>query len=409
MAEQVLMIALSPTMENGLIAKWNKKEGDKVESGDVLCEVETDKATMDYEASDEGTLLKIIKGQGTEAGVGEPIAILGEPGEDIAALLKEIETASSKSTAPAPQAEVPSDTSSTTSTQAQEVNAPAKSEPSDGRVKSSPLARKIASQKGLNLNQVQGSGPGGRIVKRDVESAQVSTHSAATPFLSDQVFPLSQKRKIIAQRLAESKFTAPHYYLKLSIQMDGVVNSRKAYNATAKEKLSMNAFLIKFVTEALKRNPVINSSWKGDSIVQHGSVDVGLAVAQPDGLITPVVRSCNNKGIIEIDQELKVLIDKARNNRLQSHEFTNATFTISSLGSFGIEEFTAIINPPGAAILAIGMIKKEPVVAPNGELIVQSNMKVSLSCDHRVIDGAVGAKFLNDLKGMMENPLLALL
>lgn len=406
MAEQVFMIALSPTMENGLIAKWNKKEGDKVESGDVLCEVETDKATMDYEATDEGTLLKIIKGQGTEAGVGDPIAILGEPGEDVTALLKEIEAASNKSAAPAPQAEKPSDTGS--STPAPVVNAPAKSESFDGRVKSSPLARKLASQKGLNLNQIQGSGPGGRIVKRDVESAQVSTQAAA-PSLSDQVFPLSQKRKIIAQRLAESKYTAPHYYLKLSIQMDGVVNSRKAYNATAKEKLSMNAFLIKFVTEALKRNPVINSSWQGDSIVQHGSVDVGLAVAQPDGLITPVVRSCNNKSITEIDQELKVLIDKARNNRLQSHEFTNATFTISSLGSFGIEEFTAIINPPGAAILAIGMIKKEPVVAPNGELVVQSNMKVSLSCDHRVIDGAIGAKFLSDLKGMMENPLLALL
>jgi pyruvate dehydrogenase E2 component (dihydrolipoamide acetyltransferase) len=413
MAEKVLMLALSPTMETGTIAKWTKQEGETVASGDVLCEVETDKAVMDYESMQEGTLLKIVLPEGGEAKVGEAIAIIGEEGEDVTALLQEAaavpESAEAAQVSPEkPPVEAP-----------QRDEAPTPSTPTQapgGRVKASPLARAMANDAGLDLTLIPGSGPGGRIIKRDIEQAMQAPETAPTPAspaqmmatATDETIPVSKKRKIIAQRLAESKYSAPHYYLKVRVAMDTLLQARKALNASAPRKVSMNAFLLKFVTEALKRHPMVNATWQGDTILKHGSIDIGLAVAQPDGLITPVVRNCGAKGILAIDDDLRDLIQKAQNNRLEQEEYSNATFTVTNLGSFGIQEFTAIINPPGSAILAVGEIRKEPVVGENDELFIHSLMTLTLSCDHRVIDGAIGAAFLKTLKEMLEEPIRTL-
>lgn len=412
MAEKLLMLALSPTMESGILAKWIKKEGEVFKSGDVLCEIETDKATMEYEAPGDGVLLKILLQEGENASVGDPIAITGKAGEDISAFLPE--------------------------------TAPAASENKGPSTRSSPLARKLAQNSGISLETITGSGPKGRIVKRDVEEnampaapslnaasanitstnvQSVNTASANADFASipgkaqiagvmparqDEILPVSGKRKIIAQRLSESMFSAPHYYLKLTVAMDGVLQARKQYAAATGEKISINAFLMKFAAEALKKHPVINSTWNGSTITRHGSIDIGLAVALKDGLITPVVRDCGSKGMLQIERELKELIQKAQNEALKPEEYTGATFTISSLGSFGIEEFTAIINPPGSAILAVGEIIKEQVVNGDDSISIKSNMKLTLSCDHRVIDGAVGATFMAELKNMIQEPVRAL-
>ena len=416
MAEKVLMLALSPTMETGTIAKWSVKEGDSVGSGDVLCEVETDKAVMDYESMQEGIVLKILLPEGGEAKVGDTIAIIGEEGEDVSALLKD-DAAPSAGTPPSVPAEPPEEI------QIKSPSAPTAgvdAETSGDKRKSSPLARKLAKEAGLALAAISGSGPGGRIVQRDIESALKSKGTRAAkpavseavqriaPGLRDEVVTVSQKRKVIAKRLAESKYSAPHYYLKVTVNMAEILEGRKRLNSSLKEKVSMNAFLIKFVAEALKKHPIVNSTWAGETIIKHGSIDIGLAVAQPDGLITPVVRDCLNKGIQDIDEDLKELIKKAQNNRLEPEEYTGATFTISSLGSFGIQEFTAIINPPGSAILAVGEIRKEAVVGEDDELHIQPSMVMTLSCDHRVIDGAIGAAFLTELKGMLEHPIRTL-
>ncbi len=415
MAEKVLMLALSPTMETGTIVKWTVKEGDSVGAGDILCEVETDKAVMDYEGVQEGIVLKIVLPEGGEAKVGDTIAIIGETGEDVSALLTE-DAAASDGKAPA-SAELPAEVLLERSVA---PAAQADTGKSGGKVKSSPLARKLAKEAGLELAVIPGSGPAGRIVQRDIETALRNRAAVAAelvvskaapsvvPNLRDEVVPVSQKRKIIAKRLVESMYSAPHYYLKVTVNMAEILEARKALNNRLKEKVSMNAFLMKFAAEALKKYPIVNSTWAGDTIVKHGSVDVGLAVAQTDGLITPLVRDCVNKGIKEIDADLKELITKAQNNRLEPDEYTGATFTISSLGSFGIQEFPAIINPPGSAILAVGEIRKEAVVGEDNELHIQPNMIVTLSCDHRVIDGAVGAAFLTELKGMLEHPIRTL-
>lgn len=416
MAEKVLMLALSPTMETGAIAKWHFHEGDVVKSGTVLCEVETDKAVMDYESTFDGVLLKILVPEGREAGVGETIAIIGEQGEDI----RDIVAESSSKPAESPEKTQESVERFTELPEPVPVKdeTSAMPEVSGKKLRSSPLARKLAKEAGLALHTIKGSGPGGRIIQQDVEQAiqaqQIrpavapSAAIAQTPGLMDEVVRVSQKRKIIAQRLSESKFSAPHYYLKVVIRMDDILQARSALNARSTQKVSLNAFLLKFTAEAIKKHPMLNSTWNGDTLIKHGSVDIGLAVAQPDGLITPVIRNCANKGILEIDQELNVLIQKAQANRLEPEEYSGATFTISSLGSFGIREFTAIINPPGSAILAVGEIHKEPTVNEQDQIEIHSNMILTLSCDHRVIDGAVGAMFLKDLKEMLEHPIRAL-
>ncbi|MGO9410255.1 MAG: dihydrolipoamide acetyltransferase family protein [Spirochaetia bacterium] len=425
MPEKILMMALSPTMDTGTLVRWRKKEGDTVASGDVLCEVETDKATMDYESTSEGTLLKIMLQAGGQAKVGDTIAIMGKPGEDFSALLADARPAAARApaatTAPGGAAIGSAAAAGVASRAAAATTAAA---PATGRVKSSPLARRIASQRGIDLRSVRGSGPDGRIVKRDLDAAPtgagagvratgaalagVASGPAYKPGPGDEVVPLSNMRKVIARRLSESMFSAPHYYLTVAIGMDELLATRARLNEGREKKASMNAFLMAIAGRALLHHPKVNSTWNGDSIIRHSATDIGLAVAQPDGLITPVVRDCGKKGILGIDAELADLVERARTGKLQPSEYEGATFTISSLGSSGIDEFTAVINPPGSAILAVGAIRKEPVVGAGDKIEIRQRMRVTLSCDHRVIDGAVGAAFLRELADMFENPMLAL-
>lgn len=432
MAEKVLMLALSPTMEAGVITKWHKKVGDRVSEGDLLCEVETDKAVMSYEASLSGHLLGIVCEEGEGATVGATIALMGAEGEDVSGLLSEAKAdktaaAGGKSAGsglgetPAMAGDAHVEPSLAAAPKAAAAEADAL--PPGARKRSSPLARSLAARNGLDVQRISGSGPGGRVVKRDVEQAMTAVPGTAVtpaeqagmvsgttsvPSGKDEVVPLSGKRRIIAKRLAESMYTAPHYYLKKTVRMDALIAARKALAAKG-EKRSFNAFLIKFVAEALRHHPQVNASWKGDSILRFGHADVGLAVAQPDGLITPVVRDCWHKGIRHIDSELAELIGKAQQGTLRPEEYSDATFTISNLGSFGIEEFTAIINPPGSAILAVGEIARVQRFDENDRPEMVSAMTLTLSCDHRVIDGAVGAAFLKDLVDMMEDPIKVLL
>jgi pyruvate dehydrogenase E2 component (dihydrolipoamide acetyltransferase) len=418
MPEKILMMALSPTMETGTLARWHKKEGDIVASGDVLCEVETDKATMDYESSAEGTLLKILLPEGGQAKVGDPIAIVGKPGEDITALIAE----GTPSPGTRLAGKAPASAPGPKSTPAAHPLVPTAVAAAGGRIKSSPLARKIAQAKGIDLRSLRGSGPDGRIVKRDLENlagapsaasagaraaSQLPTAPLLQPGPGDEVIPVSRMRQIIARRLTESMYTAPHYYLTVAVGMDELLAARARLNAGREKKITLNAFLMTIAARALARHPRVNSSWNGETLLQHSSADIGLAVALPDGLITPVVRDCGRKGIAAIDAELSDLVERARAGKLAPPEYAGATFTISNLGAAGIDEFTAIINPPGSAILAVGSVRKEPVVE-NDAVVVRQRMRVTLSCDHRIIDGAVGAAFLRELADMLENPLLAL-
>ena len=416
MPEKVLMIALSPTMDTGTVARWRKKEGDSVASGDVLCEVETDKATMDYESSSEGTLLKILLPEGGQAKVGDPIAILGKPGDDISALLAEAAAPPPKPAAPARH--VPTPSAPKSPAPAPSAAPAASPAPAPGaRIKSSPLARKLAQARGIDLRSIRGSGPGGRVVRRDLdglapgEGAGPAAARAPAPVLQpgpgDEVIRVSRMRQVIARRLSDSMYTAPHYYLTVAVVMDELLAARARLNAEREKKFSLNAFLLAIAARALARHPRVNSTWNGDTILQHPAADIGLAVALPEGLITPVVRDCGHKGIAAIDAELSALIEKARAGKLAPEEYTGATFSISNLGASGIDEFTAIINPPGSAILAVGSARKEPVVE-NDAVVIRQRMRVTLSCDHRIIDGAVGAAFLRELADMLESPLLAL-
>lgn len=447
MAEKVLMLALSPTMDEGTITRWHKQEGETVAHGELLCEVETDKATMDYESINEGTLLKILVPDGGGAKVGAPIAIVGKSGEDIGALLAEAQAAAAA--APAAPATAPaaaplagaSPIASPAAAAAPPAAAPFSPSVSGLRVKASPLARRMAQENRLDLGGIPGSGPGGRVVKRDLERAMGAAAAVAgaavrpaagpagmaaparparppaaaaaapiTPAAQDQRIPVSGKRRIIAQRLSESKLSAPHYYLKIDVAADRLLDARRRLNSRLgpEGKVSLNAFLVKFAAETLKRHPVVNSSWQGDHILRFGRADIGLAVAQEDGLITAVVRDCGSKGILAIDRELADLVERARTNRLTPEQYSGATFTVTSLGSYGILEFSAIINPPGSAILAVGRIHRQPVVDEKDQIRVQSQMILTLSCDHRVVDGAVGAAFLYDLKAIIEDPIEAL-
>ncbi len=403
MAEKIIMLALSPTMETGTIVKWHKKEGDKISSGDILCEVETDKATMDYESTVEGTLLKITSAEGSQVKVGEIIGIAGEEGEDISELVEQAGPILEKEQ-PSKKAPEKEDNKKG------KIAPPSPQEQVPSEIRASPLARQLARESGVDLQSVQGSGPGGRIIKEDIEQIINKRKSSETPIPGqvEQKIAVSEKRRIIAKRMSQSMFSAPHYYVTVAVKMDYLINSRKSLNSRLKTKVSFNAFFVKLVAEALVRNPVINSSWSEDSIIRHNTIDIGLAVAQKDGLITPVVRDCANKGIVAIDQELNDLVERARKGKLCWQEYTGGTFTVSNLGSYGIRQFTAIINPPESAILALGEIFKELTVSDEGEYIMQNSMMMTLSCDHRVIDGAVAAEFARDLKNMMENPVTVL-
>jgi pyruvate dehydrogenase E2 component (dihydrolipoamide acetyltransferase) len=414
MAEIVRMPRLSDTMTEGTVATWLKKKGDKVSEGDVLAEIETDKATMEFEAFQEGVLLHIGVPEGETAPVDSILAILGEKGEDISAILeKEGEGNDASAEADEDHATEKDSASKTEEKLASSEVAPAEkedSETSDGRIKASPLAKKMAEDKGIDLNGISGTGEGGRIVKRDIDNykpdSKPATQSAAIQVPQGETVdtPVNNMRKTIARRLAESKFTAPHFYLTLEIDMDAAIEARKAMNAADDVKVSFNDMVIKATALALRKHPAVNSAWLGDKIRQYGYVNIGVAVAVEDGLLVPVVRNADYKGLQQINAEVKDFAEKARNKKLQPQDWEGNTFTISNLGMFGIEEFTAIINPPDACILAVGGIIEKPVVK-NGQIVPGNRMKVTLSCDHRVVDGATGAAFLQTLKSYLEQPV----
>jgi len=419
MAEIVRMPKLSDTMTEGVIAEWHKNIGDKVESGDLLAEIETDKATMEFEAFEEGVLLYKGVEKGEAAPVDSVLAILGEKDEDISALLEEIKNETPEKESKKEEKtsvkkeikkEVVKETAKPTPVAPQQVTNtayPSATSLADGRLKISPLAKKLAEERGINPAFIKGTGEGGRIVKRDIDNYSGNTSS----FVGVESFrdePVSQMRKVIAQRLSESKFTAPHFYLTISIDMDNAIEARKSINAMiAPQKISFNDMVIKASAAALKDHPEVNAAWYGDFIRYNEHIHIGVAVAVPDGLLVPVVRFADGKTLTQIGAEVKEYAKKAKAKKLQPEDWQGNTFTISNLGMFGIEEFTAIINPPDAVILAIGGISQVPVVK-NGEIVPGNVMKVTLSCDHRVVDGAVGSAFLNTFKNYMENPVLLL-
>ena len=414
MAEVIRMPRLSDTMEEGVIVAWLKNVGDKVEPGDILAEVETDKATMDLESFHEGYLLHIGVKEGPVP-VDGVLAVIGEEGEDFKAQLEAAEAESGVAeTGPSSDS---SDAGSTaTQTEATATPAePATSEQpstSDARVKASPLAKAMASEAGIDLTQVKGTGEGGRIVKRDVDTFIASGATAGARTISSapvqatqpQDFPVSQMRKTIARRLAESKFTAPHFYLTIDIDMSQAVTDRKNLNEDAEVRVSFNDMVVKACAIALKQHPGVNASWLGDKIRQHADVHIGVAVAVEDGLLVPVIRFADTKGLRHLHEEIVELAGRAQKKRLQPEEMQGNTFTVSNLGMFGIEEFTAIINPPESCILAVGAIIEKPVVV-NGSITTAHMMKVTMSCDHRVVDGATGARFLQTLKSLLESPV----
>lgn len=445
-ATVVRMPLLSDTMKEGKIVAWHKKVGDTIKSDDVIAEVETDKATMEVMPYADGTLLYIGVKEGDAAKINDIIAIVGKPGTDVTPYLDG--GAAPAAAQPAPQA--PAQPQQAAAAPAQQNPAPAAPQPapaahnSNERVIASPLAKRLAAEKGIDIHQLHGSGDNGRIVKRDVDTftpsaqpapqaapaapqqaapaqaqpqvaaapapqkaaaapAQVPAFTPASGTEGHTDIPLTQMRRIIAQRLAESKFSAPHFYLRMTITMDKAMEARTAMNNVSPVKISFNDMVIKAVAMALRKHPQVNSSWMGDFIRQNHHISIGTAVAVDEGLIVPVVKFADQKSLSQIAQEAGVLIDKARNKKIQPHEFTGNTFTISNLGMMDIDEFTAIINPPDACILAVGKIQATPVVE-NGQVVVRNLMKLTLSCDHRVVDGAVGSKFLQTLKAYMENP-----
>jgi len=414
MAEIVRMPKMSDTMTEGVVAKWHKKVGDKIKSGELVAEIETDKATMEFESFQEGVLLYIGVQEGKSAPVDGILAILGKEGEDYKALLEK-ESAPAPA-APAPAAAAPASAPVVKAPAAAPAAAPvtASAPATDSRVKASPLAKKLAGDKGIDLTRIIGSGDGGRVVKRDVEWFKPGAFVAAPSMMPGAVtkesfeeIPVSQMRKTIARRLSESKFTAPHFYLTMEIDMDRCADARESINAVAGTKISFNDFVIKAAAAALRQHPKVNSSWLDDRIRINHHINIGVAVAVEEGLLVPVVRFADSKTLSQINAEVKEYAQKAKDKKLQPSDWEGNTFTISNLGMFGIDEFTAIINPPDACILAVGGIKETPAIK-NGKITRSSVMKVTLSCDHRVVDGVTGAKFLQTLKGFLENPVLLL-
>jgi pyruvate dehydrogenase E2 component (dihydrolipoamide acetyltransferase) len=416
MEEVVLMPRLSDTMTEGVIAGWHKKVGDKVAKGEVLADIETDKATMELESYKDGILLY----QGAQAGekilVNQLLCIIGQPGLDIDSIVKSIK-APSTAEAPKATAAAPSTVSAAPSAPVAAPTATASATVvNEGRIFASPLAKKIAKEKGIDLKYVQGTGEHGRITRTDLENYKPAsnTSSAAraaaprnTNFVGQVSFvdtPVSQMRKTIARRLSESLFTAPHFYLTMKINMDATIAARTVVNETAPVKISFNDFIVKAVALALKQHPKVNSSWLGDVIRENHHVNIGIAVAVDEGLLVPVLRFADGLSLDEISVSVKEFAKKAKDKKLQPSDWEGSTFTISNLGMFGIDSFTAIINPPDACILAVGGIAQEPVVK-NGQIVPGNVMNVTLSCDHRVVDGATGSAFLQTLKSYLEEPI----
>ncbi len=418
----ITMPLLSDTMTEGVIASWNFKVGDDIKSDDSIADVETDKATMEVTAYAEGTLLHIGLQEGEAAKVNDIIAIVGPKGTDITPLLNQ------KQSAPAGEpAKKEAKAADAGSTPQESAESSATSSDSDSRIKASPLARKLAKEKGIDLREVKGSADGGRIVKKDIEnykpaakaeaSAPAQTPAAEAPkaektisipqFVGEERYtekPVTQMRKTIAKRLSESLYTAPHFYLTMKIDMDSAMSARAKINEVAPVKVSFNDLVVKAVAVALKQHPNVNSSWQGDKIRYNEHVNIGVAIAVDEGLLVPVVRFADGKSLSHISAEVKDFAQKAKAKKLQPSDWEGSTFTISNLGMFGIDEFTAIINSPDSCILAVGGIQQVPVVK-NGAIVPGNVMKVTLSCDHRVVDGATGAAFLQTLKSLLEEPV----
>lgn len=454
MAIKVEMPKLSDTMEEGVIAKWNVQEGDTVESGDIVAEVETDKATMEVEVFDAGTILKILVDEGDAVPLGKVMAVIGEEGEDISDITGgeaesesqvEVEEEGKAEEEEKDEDEEEADDESKQEEKKDKEKQEAekqeeKSEKQEGsdkeqtedkgdgeddgklkkpessngkkrsendRIKASPLARKMAEEQGIELSNVQGTGPEGRIIKKDIENFQPASENVEST-REDQEHRVSQMRKTIARRLAESKYNSPHYYETIDIDVEQLFAARKQINEMIEGKISFNDIIMKACAAALRQHPMVNSSWQEDTILEHGDVNVAFAVAIDEGLITPVIEHTDQKGLQQISSESKELAEQARNRELQPEQMEGSTFTISNLGMFGIEQFTAIINPPNACILAVGAIRDEPVVR-DGEVVPGKRMKVTLSSDHRIVDGATAAQFLNTLQSMLQNPLGMLL
>lgn len=412
--EVITMPRLSDTMTEGKVAKWQKNVGDAVKEGDILAEIETDKAVQDFESEFNGTLLYQGVAEGDAAEVDKILAIIGPVGTDVSGI---VSGGGKKAAAPITEAKAE------TKTEEKQESAPVAASSTGDRVAISPLAKKIAQDKGIDFSGIKGSGENGRIVKKDVENYQPSAQPAAAasapkaasaqPSVAftpgeDSETPNSQMRNVIAKRLAESKFTAPHYYLTVEINMDKAIEARKEMNSVPDTKVSFNDMVIKAVAVALRKHPQVNSSWAGDKIVHHGNINVGVAVAVPDGLVVPVLKNTDYMNYNEISAAVKDMAGRAKTKALKANEMEGSTFSVSNLGMFGIETFTSIINQPNSAILSVGAIIEKPIVK-NGQIVVGNTMKLSLACDHRVIDGATGAQFLQTLRTYLESPLTLLL
>lgn len=426
MAEIIRMPKMSDTMEEGVIAGWLKKVGDEVKSGDILAEVETDKATMELESYDDGFLLHVGVKDGESVPVDGVIAIIGEKGENIDDILKEVSNEQNNNEAVDPKDEeeiVDEDESveenlevkeeeevKNTEDKIEDINIDFSNE--SDRIKASPLAKKLASEKGVDISMVKGSGDGGRIIKEDIENFKHSENIPIKEVKLPEIYskesyeeiPVSQMRKTISKRLAESKFSAPHFYLTMEIDMDNCIEGRNKINETSDVKISFNDIIIKAAAVSLRKHPMVNASFLTDKIRFNNHIHIGVAVAVDEGLLVPVIRFADNKSLSHISTEVRNLAGKAKNKELQPSDWEGNTFTISNLGMFGIDEFTAIINPNDACILAVGGIKNTPVVK-NGEIVPGNVMKVTLSCDHRIVDGAIGSAFLKTLKELIEDPI----
>ncbi len=410
MATKILMPKLSDTMTEGLILKWLKAEGEKVKQGEILVEIESDKADMELEAYDSGLLRKIIVSQGGKAPIGAPIAVIAAADEDISALLTDVPPPGASkpqpATSPAAQAPAPATAPAALSVTPSPVV-------ETGKAKASPLARRLAEENRIDLRRISGSGPQGRVIKRDLEplisgKVPAAPVSATVPTGETKDVELSLIRKTIARRMQESKQTAPHFYVTMDVDMEPAMAFREQLNAVSAVKLSFTDLLVKACAATLLKHPNVNATYLGDRMRQFGEANIAVAVALEDGLVTPVLRNCERKGLFQINTELRDLVERARNRRLKAEEYQGATFTISNLGMFGVEDFVAIINPPEGAILAVGAILEAPVVR-NGQIVVGHHMKMTLSSDHRIIDGAVAARFLQELKATLERPAQLLL
>ncbi|MGB5322695.1 pyruvate dehydrogenase complex dihydrolipoamide acetyltransferase, partial [Lutimonas sp.] len=415
--EVITMPRLSDTMTEGTVAKWLKKVGETVDEGDILAEIETDKATMEFESFHQGTLLYVGVEEGNSASVDAVLAIIGEKGTDVSGFVASLKTqAASPKAVETKKQEAPA-ASPVTSPAPVQQSSPQPvipvTKPTSGRIVASPLAKKLAAEKNINLSHVQGTGEGGRIIKRDIENYTPGAGAGSQmPFVpsgqeSFEETPNSQMRKVIARRLGESKFTAPHYYLNVEFDMDNAIAFREQYNSIPDTKISFNDIVVKATALALKQHPQVNSQWFDDRIKKNHHVHIGVAVAVEDGLLVPVLKFANEQSLTQIGSQVKDFAGRARNKKLTPEEMDGSTFTISNLGMFGITDFTSIINQPNSAILSVGAIVQKPVVK-EGHIVVGNTMKLTLACDHRTVDGATGAIFLQTLKGYIENPVTML-